>query len=269
MRTGIYSYFGYPLSLEERLDVIAAAGFRVTGVGLGMEEDLVRSERADVMVGLARDRGLEVEYVHAAEGMCNDLWSREESKRSAAAQVYADGISYCARHGVKTLVVHVSRSKGAQPDAPHGHGLEVLGDLVKYAEDSGVGIAVENTQKEDFIDCVLRNLESAALGLCYDCSHDFLYGKEPGKLLKRWGERLAASHMGDNDGLEDRHWLPGEGRIRWDRVKENFPVRTYEGCLMLEVFPKDAKVESPAHFLDRAYRCIEKLGRFLSEGVGR
>ena len=268
MRIGIYSYFGYPLRLEDRLDLIAAKGFRITGLGLGMEEDLVRAGRADVMADLARDRGLEVEYVHAAEGMCNDLWSREVSKRRAAAQVYADGVSYCARHGVKTLVVHVIRSKGAQPDAPHRHGLEVLGDLVKYAEDSGVGIAAENTQKEDFIDYVLGNLESAALGLCYDSSHDFLYDEEPGRLLKRWGERLMTTHVSDNDGLEDRHWLPGEGRIRWDRVKVNFPAETYEGCLMLEVFPKDARVENPAHFLDRAYWFIEKLGRFLSQEVG-
>jgi hypothetical protein len=81
MRIGIYSYFGYPLSFAERLDLIACAGFRVSAIGMGKEEKLVREGKADLMAQLAEDRGLDVEYVHAAEEKCNDLWSEREDKR--------------------------------------------------------------------------------------------------------------------------------------------------------------------------------------------
>lgn len=263
MKIGTYSYFGYPLSFEERLDLIKAAGFRVTGIGLGTEEDLVRAGRADLMAELAREREMEVEYVHASEERCNDLWSEEGGRRREALQVYSESIAYCRKHGVGLLVVHVSRSKGVQPERPTRGGLEMLGDLAKYAGDSGVKIAIENTQKEEFVDYVLENLQSPFLGLCYDSSHDFLYSREPGRLLGRWGGRLLATHMGDNDGQYDRHWLPGEGRIPWDEVRSCFPVKSYRGCLNLEVFPKDATTESPESFLAKAYKSVEGLNRFL------
>jgi len=264
MRIGIYSYFGFPLSFEERLDLIRAAGFRFTGIGLGAEEDLVRTGESRRMVDLARERGLEVEYVHAPEGMCNDLWSGEGARGAEAISAYRAGVDYCRAHGVGILVIHLSKSKGGQPEGPNRHGLEALGDLAKRAEDSGVKLAVENTQKDEFVDYVLEALESPCVGLCYDSSHDFLYGGEPGRLLGRWGERLMTTHIGDNDGEYDRHWLPGQGRIAWDVVRAYFPVGTYEGCLNLEVFPKVARAGSAAAFLARARRSIEKLDGFLT-----
>jgi sugar phosphate isomerase/epimerase len=127
-----------------------------------------------------------------------------------------------------------------------------------------VKLAVENTQRADYVDCVLENITSPYLGLCYDSSHDFLYGDKPGGLLRRWGGRLLATHIGDNDGLEDRHWLPWEGSIDWGEVRKSFPVGTYEGCLNLEVFPKDAGAESAANFLGRARRSVERLKGFLT-----
>jgi hypothetical protein len=35
---GIYSYFGYPLSFNERLETIKNAGFKITSIGLGEGE---------------------------------------------------------------------------------------------------------------------------------------------------------------------------------------------------------------------------------------
>jgi sugar phosphate isomerase/epimerase len=263
VRIGIYSYFGYPLSFVERLDLMKAAGFRVTGIGLGMEEDLVRVGKEDLVADLVRERGMQVEYVHAPEEKCNDLWSEWEEERQEAGRVYSSGISYCKKHGIRILVIHVSKSKGEQPKGLNRPGLGVIGDLVKYAEDSGVKVAIENTQRADYVDYLLENIASPWLGLCYDSSHDFLYSDEPGKLLRRWGEHLLATHIGDNDGQDDKHWLPWEGSIDWGEVRKSFPVGTYEGCLNLEVFPKDAGAESAANFLAKAHRSVEGLNRFL------
>ena len=251
------------MSFPERLDLIEAAGFRVTGIGLGTEEDLVRAGKVDLMADLARERGMEVEYVHAPEKRCNDLWSEREEERQEAVRMYSSGISYCKKHGIRVLVVHVSKSKGEQPKGQNRRGLEVVRDLVKYAEDSGVRIALENTQRADYVDYLLEGIESPSLGLCYDSSHDFLYSAEPGRLLRRWGVRLFATHIGDNDGRYDRHWLPTEGCIDWGVMRESFPAGTYKGCLNLEVFPKGAKAEIAADFLVRAYRSIERLKGFL------
>ncbi len=42
------------------------------------------------------------------------------------------------------------------------------------------------------------------------------------------GNLVFTTHISDSDGKFDRHWLPGEGIIPWDVVRDNFPLNTYE-----------------------------------------
>jgi sugar phosphate isomerase/epimerase len=260
---GIYSYFGYALSFDERLNTIKNAGFGVTSVGLGEEEELVKSKEEDLMPEMVRSKGLFIEYAHAPDGRCNDLWSESEQRRREIKKEYSSYIGYCKRHRLPMLVMHVSRSKGDQPLPPGRHGLEVLECLLKYAEDSNVRIAIENTQKPEYLDYIFSSINSVYLGMCYDSSHDFLYSPQPGLLLKQWGHLLFATHISDNDGLLDRHWLPREGIIRWDIVKNNFPLETYGGFLTLEIFPKDPGDESAPDFLKRAHDRIKWFEEML------
>ena len=74
MKIAVYSYFGYSLSFVELLNMIGTGGFRITAIGLGMEEDLVRTGKADLMPGPGAGAGMEVEYVHVPEEICSELW---------------------------------------------------------------------------------------------------------------------------------------------------------------------------------------------------
>jgi sugar phosphate isomerase/epimerase len=262
---GIYSYFGYPLPFNERLEMIKNAGFEVTSIGLGEEEEFVRDGQKDFMPELVRLKGLCIEYVHAPDGVCNNLWSASERKRAEIKEEYSSCIAFCKKHLVPILVIHVSKSKGDQPPPPSRYGLAIIQDLVKYAEDSNVKIAIENTQKPSYIHFIFSNIDSPCLGLCYDSSHDFLYSPQPGLLLKRWGHVLFATHISDNDGLFDRHWLPKEGTIQWDIMKNNFPLETYNGFLTLEIFPKDPKSETASEFLRKAYGSIKWVESILKK----
>ena len=57
-----------------------------------------------------------------------------------------------------------------------------------------------------------RNLSSLRLRLCYDTGHENTY--TPGTdILARFGDRLATTHIHDNDGSSDEHHIIGEGNI--------------------------------------------------------
>ncbi len=254
--TAIYSYFGYPLPYRDRVAAIRDAGFTVTAIGLGQEEELVQSRQEHLMVELTRSAGLLVQYAHAPDNRCNDLWSHSPESREEAVAEYMSHLSFCEKHGIPLLVLHVSQGKGVQPLPPGTEGLEALRDLVKYAEDTKVAIAIENTQKPLYLDYIFSAIQSPFLGLCYDSSHDFLYSPEPLALLRRWGHLLLATHISDNDGLLDRHWVPGEGTIPWGRVKESFPVASFGGYLTLEIFPGPWSTKPPSIFLERAFESI-------------
>ena len=262
-RFGMFSWFGYPMPFEDRLELIKGAGFSATGFWLGPEEELVGKGKADLLPGLIRSRGLFLDYVHAPDIGCNDVWSGSEMMRDEWKRSYRQYIDLCRRHRIPLLVMHVSQSKGEQPESPAAEGLTAMMDLVKAAEDSGVKIAVENTMQPALLDLIFSHIQSDYLGFCYDTSHDFLYSPKPGALLERWGHRLMVTHLGDNDGVHDRHWLPGLGVLNWEKIIRWLPVKTYQGSLTLEVFPKDQENEPVTNFMAASYRSIEWLHELL------
>jgi sugar phosphate isomerase/epimerase len=75
------------------------------------------------------------------------------------------------------------------------------------------------------------------------------------------------THLGDNDGVHDRHWLPGLGILNWKEITRWFPVKTYQGSLTLEVFPKDQENEPAPDFIASAYQSIERLYNLLQGEV--
>lgn len=266
-KLGMFSWFGYPIPFEERLDLIKRAGFSATGFWLGTEEELVGEGEVDLLPGLVRSCDLFLEYAHAPDIGCNDVWSESEIKRKEWKRIYGSYIDLCRRHEIPSLVIHVSQSRGEQPGNFTEEGLVALEDLVKVAEDSGVKIAVENTMQSSLVDQVFSRISSGYLGLCYDTSHDFLYSPKPGALLERWGQRLMVTHLADNDGVQDRHWLPGLGILNWKEIARSLPLKTYKGSLTLEVFSKDQEKESASDFMASAYQSIQWLDSLL-QGEG-
>lgn len=262
----MFSWFGYPMSIEDRLDLIKGTGFDATGFWLGPEEDHVVQGKVDLLPELIRSRDLFLDYVHAPDIGCNDVWSVSEARRKEWMRTYRSYVDLCARHSIPFLVMHVSQSKGEQPDGLTEEGFVTLGELVKVAEDSGVNIAIENTMLPALLDHIFLRIQSDYLGLCYDTSHDFLYSPRPGELLEKWGHRLLVTHLGDNDGAMDRHWLPGSGILNWREIAGWLPMTSYDGALNLEVFSKDPEHETAQDFMTSAYQSIQWLNDLL-QGV--
>ena len=62
---GMFSWFGYSLPLEKRLEMIKQAGFDATCLWFGDEEEMVEDGLADRMPGLVRGMALYLDNVHA------------------------------------------------------------------------------------------------------------------------------------------------------------------------------------------------------------
>jgi sugar phosphate isomerase/epimerase len=260
---GMYAWFGYPLPLEQRVKLIAQAGFTTTCLWYGEEEDLFAGNMADRMPALARAAGLSVDNIHAPFRACNGLWSDSRSTIAAAIDPHMLALDFCHRHGIPVLVIHVS--KGVDPPPPTQSGLRALLALVQRAEELGLTVAVENTRSPLHCDFVLSGIESHHLGFCYDSSHDFISGNSPCRLLREWGSRLVTTHFSDNNGVNDDHFLPGNGRVNWDVVRDAFPRIQYSGALMLEVVPRPNDNMTPVQFTQTAHARALNLGRILGQ----
>lgn len=262
-KLGTFSWFGYVLPFDIRLDMVKDAGFSSTSIMYDKTAEFFVEGKEDLIPEMIRSRGLHFDNVHVPFVRYTNIWSSKKRERDEIKEVFCECVDYCSRHKIETLVIHISGHYS--PPQPNRHGLGMIKDVVKYAEDRGVLLAVENVQHFHYVDYVFSGITSPNLGFCYDSGHDFLYSPEPGLILKKFGSLLLTTHFSDNDGVDDRHWIPEDGTIDWDIVKENFP-KDYKGMIGLEVFPKDPEKADGKDFLEKAFERVKNLREKLFKG---
>ncbi len=94
--------------------------------------------------------------------------------------------------------------------------LEMWTPLVKEAEKLGVTLALENVFDEgpDILERLLETINSPRFGFCFDTGHWHVFGKRGWEeWVKRLGKRMVEVHIHDNDGKEDQHLPPGDGKF--------------------------------------------------------
>lgn len=259
---GIFSWSGYVMPLPERLQLIKNAGFDATS--LWWEDEIGSPEiKKEHMPQMVRDSGLFLDNIHIPYHQCDDLWSKNQSVRNAVINQYRTWISDCAEFNIPVMVMHITDALDLP--SPDKHSLDSICQLLKTAEEANVIIALENTGREDYIRLVLSEIDSPYLGFCYDSSHNRIYSQGDLSLLQELGHRLVTTHLADNDGQRDCHWLPGEGIVNWKRLCQVFPAQ-YHRYITLEVVPTEQERRgTPQNFLSRAYQSAAWVSHLCSQ----
>jgi sugar phosphate isomerase/epimerase len=255
---GIFSWFGFVMSLSKRIELIKNAGFDSTSLWWEDEEGSP-SIKKNEMPKIVRDSGLILENIHVPFNDSNNLWSETASARDKIVKQHVTWLEDCAKFDIPIMVMHIM--EGNMTPELNKYGIESMLYLTKKAEEYKVKIAAENTKLVGGIHFILSEIQSDHLGFCYDSSHARLQGEEA--LLKYFDRRLIAVHLSDNDGQKDRHWLPGNGVIKWSEFSNSFPKHYYSGNLTLEVCPTDEERKAGAkQFLLKAFKSLSSLANF-------
>ena len=114
---------------------------------------------------------------------------------------------------------------------------ESLAMLAETAEKCGAKLAVEDLPRT----CLGRNSEEIKelvsvhdnLYVCFDTNH-LLYENQM-DFIRSVGNKIITVHISDYDFVDEKHWLPGEGKIDWSKVIETFRQENYNGVWMYEV----------------------------------
>jgi len=150
--------------------------------------------------------------------------------------------------GSRRLVIHpiMPWGVGKQELQPlHDMNLEFMGRLAEVGRSNGVIICLENTPMFNFpmappktcLD-VAREINSPWLRLCLDTGHCVTQKVNPADAVRMIGkEMLQAMHIHDNDGTDDKHWVPYTGIIDWDDFKNSLQEIGFDGCVSLETAP--------------------------------
>lgn len=255
LKAGIFIWFGWRIHISQRAKLIKKAGFDATCLWWS-DDEKANTGSLDDLPKIVRDSGLEIDNIHAPFNEAHLLSSENISDRRRLIDLHKQWIGDCARHNIPKIVFHTCPDF-PNPPAPNNLLLDSVEEILKFAESAKIILAVENIRRKEYVDIILEKFDSEYLGFCYDSGHDFIWSDKPIEILKKWGHKLAATHLHDNLGSDDDHLIPFTGKIDWQKIVLNWP-KDYKGVLMLEAIG-DGKTQSPESYTFAAFKSIMRL----------
>ena len=144
-----------------------------------------------------------------------------------------------ANIGIKRFVVHPSGEPIAEADreARMECSMESMYRLAEIAREFGATVAVENLPRTCLgrsSDEILRLISvHSELRVCFDTNH--LLSEDPVRFIERVGDKIITTHVSDYDLVDERHWLPGEGKTDWAALYSALVRSGYNGAWLYEL----------------------------------
>ena len=174
-----------------------------------------------------------------------DISSSDKEVRTSTLKIQKDLISRAADIGIDKFVIHPSAEpiEDARREEAIKYSMQSLSELADFAAENGAVIAVEDLPRSCLGNCadeILRLISANdKLRVCFDTNH-LLKGNNE-EFMKKVGEKIITVHVSDYDFVNERHWLPGEGKLDWDMMVDGLEKIGYNGIWMYEISLKTPK----------------------------
>ena len=163
----------------------------------------------------------------------------DEEKRRYTVDYFKTVIDRGIKIGIKIYVVHPSAEpyKDEERDEALMCAKKSLKELASYADNFGAVIAVEDLPRT----CLGRDTKEILdllsaderLKVCFDTNH--LLSDSIKAFIDAVGDRIITTHFSDFDFKNERHWLPGEGKIDWCELIDALDKKNYSGPILYEM----------------------------------
>jgi sugar phosphate isomerase/epimerase len=150
-----------------------------------------------------------------------------------------EAMNKASKIGIKRFVIHASGEPIGDTERPERMktAKESLAILAEHALSLGAVIAVENLPRT----CLGRSSDDIAelisaheaLRVCFDTNH--LLGEEFERFIDTLGDKIITTHISDYDFVNERHWLPGEGKLDWQALIKALKAVNYDGPWLYEI----------------------------------
>lgn len=254
--------FGEPI--EQLLPKIRQTGFEACFAEWKSEEQMAQ------VAALAKDCGLEIQSMHAPFRMAAQMWEGPDEEAEIGTDLLVTCIENCARHEVPVAVCHTYIGFEDKPHIITPKGLERYARVLRAAEGTGVKVAFENTEGEEFLAALFENFgDHPNIGFCWDSGHEMCYNHSQ-DMLGLYGKYVCATHLNDNLGIkdyagvchpiDDLHLLPFAGIADWEAGMTRLAATGFDGPLTFEL----KRIARPGrHETDRYMRI--PLDEYLAE----
>lgn len=252
---------------KETFDGYAANGISCMEVALGNEHTPVDWKNT---LALSRDSGVELWSLHLPFYPFETLniATNDTKLRNRTIEFLTENyIKRGADIGIKTAVIHPSAEPYAENEREEliKVGAESLAELAESAAKCGMRIAVEDLPRTCLGNCSDDIKKLIALNdklrVCLDTNH--LLAEKNVDFVKALGDKIVTLHVSDYDYLNERHWLPYEGKVNWVELVSALEDAGYAGPFMYEIELKTSKTIvrrdlTFADFAENYKACVEK-----------
>ena len=212
------------------------------------------------------ESGVELWSFHLPFGPL-DIADPDEYTHQYAVALQAEYIKRSGELGAKIAVIHPS----FEPIPPEERAEWMttakasLVQLAEIAEAWGVTLAVEDLPRTCLGNCSADMLELLSadprLRVCFDTNH--LLDERNVGFVRALGDRIITLHVSDYDFRNERHWMPGEGKVDWVELVTALEEAGYDGPFLYEVGFEAVRTihrrdMTVADYQDNHRACLEK-----------
>lgn len=244
-------------SIEEQIALFAQVGFDSFFLSCGVTDDYYKIPEWGTV---AEHNGICFEAVHLPSNGLISMWGLDDANAEKAIAEYSKILCFCEKAGVQKAVLH-SATNGCL--AVTEIGLGRFSVLEQYAKEHGVRLCYENSDTPEHLQALISHADSYH-GFCFDTGHKNCYTPDA-ELLYRYGDRLLITHLHDNDGLHDLHFLPFDGTVNWNKTSEALKECGYCGTLNAELAARMPlyKQMDYSEFVREAYLRLKQLRQLM------
>ena len=212
-----------------------------------------------------RQAGLELWSVHIPFWP-HDPAHPEEEQRKSSVHCIKGLLDEISKAGVKIAVLHAGLEEDYE--ATRRQRLEQckrsLKELADYAKPLGVTLCVEDLPRDCIGNTIVELQELLAvdetLAVAFDTNH--LLQDDPVAFVRAFGKKIKTLHVSDYDFVDERHWLPGEGKVDWPSLVAALRQVGYRGPWLYEIHrPPESTIQRErdltfADFVANARACM-------------
>lgn len=205
------------------------------------------SEVYSIVKSICNKYDVSVVQIHAPYGEIDEMWL--DDRFTKALEIIKEFIVLCYKVECPILVMHLPYRRPRYGELyvelverQYNATCRIVKILEPVLREYGVRIAFENRLEQTFgctvfdIAEVLYSQGSEMFGICLDTGHANVNKVDIVDVVRRLNRLIIATHLHDNDGVQDRHMPPMTGTIPWRDVIR--AIVQYTGApLVLEVEP--------------------------------
>ena len=242
IRIGFSFQSNFPFPVTEVIPLLCKEGFSAISPVWSPELDL------DAIASCAKHHNMVIQSLHAPHKNISLLWQPDTEESRNVQHNILRTIDACSQYQIPAMVLHGWQGlEYTFPDTPLD--FRFFDQMVDHAEEKCVAVAFENLEGEEYLGALMsRYAQLPHIGYCWDSGHDHCYPHKT-DFLQAYGSRLIMTHLNDNlglrdpsgipSGLDDLHYLPGDGILDWTNA-----LNRLSQCPVQEILNFEPKTRS-------------------------